>query len=140
MPFPVQDIKQVCRDCRVCTEVKPRFTKPAGAPLVKALRPFDLTSVDFKDPLPSQGKIFICFTVVDKYFWYQLMKICGRTTDAFTWTSPLRHFLKFLPNLSIREQPLSPSLDVSGWVIKRPSQGVAAEMLPKMTHDPTYSS
>jgi len=37
---------------------------------------------------------------------------------------------------------LHPVLDVFSvrWVIKRPSQGVAAEMLPKMTHDPTYSS
>ena len=27
-----------------------------------------------------------------------------------------------------------------GWVMIRPSQGAATEMLPKMTHDPTYSS
>jgi len=44
-------------------------------------------------------------------------------------------------NLSPREQPLLTALDVfgMGWVIKRPSQGAAAEMLPK-THDPTCSS
>jgi len=41
-------------------------------------------------------------------------------------------------NLSLREQPLLPALDMfgMGWVIIRPSQGAAAEMLPK-THDPT---
>jgi len=41
----------------------------------------------------------------------------------------------------IAEQPLLPVLDVfgMGWVIKRPYQGAAAEMLPK-TYDPTYSS
>jgi len=43
-------------------------------------------------------------------------------------------------NLSIRQQPLLPELDVLGrGVIKRPSQGAAAEMLPE-THDPTSSS
>jgi len=44
-------------------------------------------------------------------------------------------------NLSLREHPLLPALDVfsMGWITKRPSQGAAAEMLPK-THDPTYSS
>jgi len=43
-------------------------------------------------------------------------------------------------NLSVRQQPLLPELDVLGrGVIKRPSQGSVAEMLPK-THDPTYSS
>jgi len=42
----------------------------------------------------------------------------GRMTDAFTWPSPLRHFLKCLPNLSSREQPLLLILDVFsvGWV------------------------
>jgi len=54
----------------------------------------------------------------------------GRRTDAFTWPSPLRHFLKCLPNLSSREQPLLLALDVFsvGWVTQ------------KTTHDPTYSS
>ena len=44
-------------------------------------------------------------------------------------------------NLSIREQPLLPVLDVFGMgcVMRRPFQGAAAEMLPK-THDPTCSS
>ena len=39
-------------------------------------------------------------------------------------------------NLSIQEQPLLPALDVFGlgWVMKRPSQGVAAEMLQKTQH------
>jgi len=49
---------------------------------------------------------------------------------------------KCQPNLSLRERPLLPALNVFGvgWVIIRPFQGVAAEMLPNMTHDPTYSS
>jgi len=40
------------------------------------------------------------------------------------------------------KQPLLPVLDVfsMGWVGKRLAQGVAAEMLPKMTHKPAYSS
>ena len=65
----------------------------------------------------------------------------GRKTDAITWSSLLRHFLKCLLNLLTWEQSLLPVLDVfgMGWVIKRPSQGAAAEMLPK-TYDPAYSS
>ena len=53
----------------------------------------------------------------------------------------LRNFSKCLLNLSTWEQSLLPVLDVfgMGWVIKRPSQGAAAEMLPK-TYHPTYSS
>ena len=41
--------------------------------------------------------------------------------------------------VSSRSRSSSPALDVFsvGWVIIRPDQGAAAEMLPKMTHDPT---
>jgi len=41
-------------------------------------------------------------------------------TDAFTWPSLFRHSLKCLLNLSLREQPLLPMLDVFnvGWVRK----------------------
>jgi len=78
----------------------------------------------------------------------------GRT-DAFKWPSRgeegrclhvpplplLRHFLKCLPNLSPREQPVLLALDVFsvGRVIRRPSQGAETKMRPKTTHDPTYS-
>jgi len=63
----------------------------------------------------------------------------GRMTGAFTWPSIYDIRYKRQPNLSLREQPLLPALDVFGvgWVIKRSSHGAEAEMLPKMTHDPT---
>ena len=50
----------------------------------------------------------------------------------------LRHFLKCLPYLSSREEPLLLTLDVFcvGWVKQRTSQGTTTEMLPKMTHEP----
>jgi len=58
------------------------------------------------------------------------------------WPSPLQHFLKCLLNLLVQEQPLLPVLDVFsvGWVRIRPSQGAAAEMLLKMTHNPAHFS
>jgi len=61
----------------------------------------------------------------------------GRTTGAFTWPSLYNICYKCQPNLSLQEQLLLFVLDVfgMGWVIIRPSQGAAAEMLPKMTHD-----
>jgi len=52
------------------------------------------------------------------------------------------HRYKCQLNLRILEQSLLPALDVfgMGWVIKRLSQCAVAEMMPKTTHDPTYSS
>ena len=73
-------------------------------------------------------------------FFMRLTGICDYPcqTNIGGWqvpsrSPPVRHCLKFQPNLSTWEQPLLPALDVigMGWVIKRPSQGAAAEMLPK---------
>jgi len=54
---------------------------------------------------------------------------------------PVAAFLEMLTK-SVNLRAIAANvLDVfgMGWVIKRPSQGAAAEMLPK-TYDPTYSS
>jgi len=89
----------------------------------------------FQAPFGHSGFV----QILTKTFWLSMR--VGWTTDAFTWPSLLRYFSKCLLNLSTWEQPLLPVSDVlgMGWVIKLPSQGVAAEMVPK-TYDPTYSS
>jgi len=55
---------------------------------------------------------------------------------------PVAAFLEMLAKSVNLRATAATVLDVfgMGWIIKRPSRGVAAEMLPKMTHDPTYSS
>ena len=60
-----------------------------------------------------------------------------RRTDAFTWPSTLRHFLKYLPNLLSPEQPLLLVLDVFsvGWAMQSPSEDAAEETLAKTTHN-----
>jgi len=62
------------------------------------------------------------------------------------WPFPLQHLLKCSPNMLLWEQPLLPVLDVFsvGRVGIRPSAerlpyAAAAERLPCMTQDPTYS-
>ena len=66
--------------------------------------------------------------------------ILVRRKDDFTWPSSLRHFLKCLTNMSSWQQPLLHALDVFslGWVIQRPSQGAAAQILPK-TYAPWHN-
>jgi len=55
---------------------------------------------------------------------------------------PVAAFHVVITSLSLREQPLLPALDMfsAGWVGIRPNQGAVAQMLPKMTQDPTYSN
>ena len=52
LPFSLEDVKTVLRRCRTCSEIKPKFVKHDGT-LIKATRPFERLSVDFKGPLPS---------------------------------------------------------------------------------------
>ena len=39
---------RVCLTCRICAELKPSFYKPAVNQLIKATKPFERTSLDFK--------------------------------------------------------------------------------------------
>ena len=39
LPFSVEEVRQMTKDCRVCAEHKPQFHKPVRAHLVKATQP-----------------------------------------------------------------------------------------------------
>ncbi|MCH2619858.1 MAG: transposase family protein, partial [Candidatus Poseidoniia archaeon] len=67
LKFTRGEIEQVVRDCLVCAKLKPVFHRPRSRPLVKATRPFERISIDFKGPLPKAkgtGNLYI-LTVVD---------------------------------------------------------------------------
>ena len=49
--LPPPESLRVCQHCRTCAEIKPRFCKPAPESLVKATRPWERLSMDFKGPL-----------------------------------------------------------------------------------------
>ena len=72
LPFSVQDIKQACRDCRGCAEVKPRFTQPPGDALVKALRPSTAFLWTSKAPFHLQGK---CLSIYGSW-WIFAVSFC----------------------------------------------------------------
>ena len=53
LPYSLDSVKQICKDCKICQEVKPQYFKPEQAKLIKATQPFKCLSIDFKGPLPS---------------------------------------------------------------------------------------
>ena len=67
LPYSMEDVKRVTSNCRICAELKPAFFKPNNPPLVKAVKPFERLSMDFKGPLPSNTKNKYMLTVVDEY-------------------------------------------------------------------------
>ena len=67
LPYSMEDVKRVTSNCRICAELKPAFFKPSNPPLVKAVRPFERLSMDFKGPLPSATNNKYFLTIVDEY-------------------------------------------------------------------------
>lgn len=66
LPYSLDDVKRVIENCRICAQFKPRFVKVTNT-LVKATRPFEKLSLDFKGPLPSTSNKKFLLVVVDEY-------------------------------------------------------------------------
>ena len=67
LPFSTQDVRDICSSCRICAELKPKFYQSLNSKLVKATRPMERLSIDFKGPLPSSSRNKFFLTVVDEY-------------------------------------------------------------------------
>lgn len=86
LPYSVEDVKRVCRECRVCGELKPRFFKPSPGRLVHARSPFERLSMDFVGPKPSVNKNKYLLVLIDEFsrfpFVYPCSDISARTVTS----------------------------------------------------------
>ena len=82
LPFSTEEIKRMISNCSVCAEVKPQFFKPVKTPLIKATRPMERLSVDFKGPLPSRTKNIYIFTAIDEYSRFPFAIPCSDMTSS----------------------------------------------------------
>jgi len=82
LPYSLSDIRNTIENCRVCSELKPRFFKPPKGHLIQATQPWERLSIDFIGPLSScQGHKYI-LTVVDEFTRYPFAFPCkDMTTD-----------------------------------------------------------
>ena len=67
LPFSVEDIRQMNRNCGTCCKIKPKFHKPPLAPLIKATQPFERLNIDFKGPIPSASRNTYFITIIDGF-------------------------------------------------------------------------
>ena len=51
--------------CKICAEVKPRFYKPPEMHVIKATRPMERFSTDFKGPIGNLNRNNYMLTVID---------------------------------------------------------------------------
>lgn len=74
LPYTSEETKSICQSCRTCAEMKPRFFRPEPAHLVKATRPWERLSMDFKGPLRGQHPYL--FVVIDEFSRYPFAFAC----------------------------------------------------------------
>ena len=67
LPFSTDYVRRVCSTCRICAELKPSFYKPAVNQLIKATKPFERISLDFKGPLQSASSNKYLLVIIDEY-------------------------------------------------------------------------
>ena len=81
LPYSVNDVKHVISKCATCQKCKPQYYKPEQQELIKALRPFDRISIDFKGPLPSSTQNKYLLVVVDEFSRFPFALPCKDLTS-----------------------------------------------------------
>ena len=76
LPFSVEDVRLITKNCRVCCECKPSYHKPEQAHLIKATQPFERLNLDFKGPLPSETRNTFMLTIIDEYSRFPFVFPC----------------------------------------------------------------
>ena len=83
LPYSIEEVKRVCSACVVSARWKPRFYTPEAGCLVKATKPMEQLSIDFKGPLPSTLKNRYLLMVIDEYSHFPYAFACTSTnTDS----------------------------------------------------------
>ena len=82
LPYTIEEVRTVNRECPECAEVKPRFHKPTNAHLIKATQPWERLSVDFKGPLPSNNPNIYQLNIIDEYSRFPFSFPCSNMKSS----------------------------------------------------------
>jgi len=93
LPYTSEETKDIIDKCGTCLRLKPRFFNPAPQCLVKATRPWERLSVDFKGPV--RGSKPYLLIIVDEYSRYPFVFPCSSTSSATVMDSLNKLFCLF---------------------------------------------
>ena len=79
LPFSVEDIHQMNRNCGTCCKIKTQFHKPHPPHLIKATQPFERLNIDFKGPIPSASRNKYFLTIIDEYSHFPFVSRVSNT-------------------------------------------------------------
>ena len=85
LPYLIDEVRNVCLNCRTCSELKPRYQQSNTGQLIKATQTWERISVHFKGPLPRtvKGNKYL-LVVVDEFSRFPFAFPCKDTTTAST--------------------------------------------------------
>ena len=81
LPFSMNEVKDLCANCKICAEIKPRFFnqyQQSDFHLIKATRPFERISIDFKGPVDGPRKYIL--VIIDEYSRFPFAYPCRDMT------------------------------------------------------------
>lgn len=77
LTYSLDDVKRICSQCSICSQIKPRYFRPPVSSLIRSLHPFDRISVDFIGPKPSSTKNKYLLVMVDEYSRFPFVYPCA---------------------------------------------------------------
>ena len=72
----MEDVKKVYSSSRICVEVKPHFYIPPEGTIIKATKPMERLSIDFKGPIPFVTSNTYLLVVIDEYSQFPFVFPC----------------------------------------------------------------
>lgn len=82
LPYSVEDVRRICSSCKICCELKPRFFRPPTGKVIKASKPFERISLDFKGPLLSNSRNSYLLVLIDEYSRFPFLFACPDVSSA----------------------------------------------------------
>ena len=82
LPFSTTEVRRVTSACKICAEVKPQFFRQENEPLIKAMRPMERISIDFKGPVPSATCNKYLLVVIDEFSRFPFVFPCPAMTTT----------------------------------------------------------
>jgi transposase InsO family protein len=80
LPYSLNEVREICSQCTICAEIKPRFFRPPRGQLIQASRPYDRISIDFVGPKESVTKNKYLLVMVDEFSRFPFVYPCADIT------------------------------------------------------------
>ena len=77
LPYSLDEVRKLTASCKICAEVKPRFYKPPEMHVIKATKPMEQLSIDFKGLIGNLNRNNYMYSVIDEYSRFSFAFLCS---------------------------------------------------------------